>query len=202
MNLYIRRAALAAALLALGGCAGLQAVDADVTSFSHWPAARATAASRYAFERLPSQQAQAAQQDALEAAARRSLSAVGFAPADNPAAADVTVQVGTRTFRYERSPYYDPFWRMNMGFGYGAGSGWGVGAAFPLGGMPVYEREVSVLIRDRASGQVLYESRARSQDNAGSIETMEALFEAALKDFPQPAVSPRRVTIPLPKPAG
>ena len=32
-----------------------------------------------------------------------------------------------------------------------------------------------------------------------SSELLAALYEAALKDFPQPAVNPRRVTVTLPR---
>ena len=42
-------------VLALAGCASLNVLDAEVSSFSRWPAGRAPAT--YAFERLPSQQA-------------------------------------------------------------------------------------------------------------------------------------------------
>ena len=48
--------ALALAAFALAGCASLDSVDADVSSYSRWPADRG--ATTYAFERLPSQQVQ------------------------------------------------------------------------------------------------------------------------------------------------
>ena len=41
---------------ALTGCASMYNVDADVSSYSRWPAGRGPAT--YSFERLPSQQAQ------------------------------------------------------------------------------------------------------------------------------------------------
>jgi hypothetical protein len=65
---------------------------------------------------------------------------------------------------------------------------------------PRYEREVAVLMRDRRTGQVLYETRASNESlSGGDGTTFAAMFEAALKDFPQPAVNPRRVSIPLAK---
>lgn len=200
MNPCLHRAGAAALLAAaLSGCASLNQVNADVSSYSQWPAARKPAS--YVYERLPSQQQNAQQHDELETAARKALSAAGFSPAADAASADVSVQLSTRAVRYERYPYGDPFWRWNLGFGYPYSRfGWGVGATFPIGGSPsTYEREVSVLMRDRRSGQVLYESRAVSNDYIGDAARLEAMFEAALKDFPQPAVNPRRVTVQLPQ---
>ena len=201
MNLYIFRATALGIAVALSGCASMNSLDADVSSYSQWPTARKP--NSYVFERLPSQQAQEQKQDALEAAARRAFGASGFTVAPDAASADVSVQLSSRTVRYERGYYSDPFWRWNFGFGYPfgrGGGGWGLGASFPIGGYPsIYEREVAVLIRDRKSGQVLYESRATSDDNVGSPATLEAMFDAAMKDFPQPAVNPRRITIALPQ---
>jgi hypothetical protein len=54
------------------------------------------------------------------------------------------------------------------------------------------------LIRDRRSGAPLYEARAVSDGySAGDTSVLGAMFEAALKDFPTPAVSPRKVVVPL-----
>ena len=62
----------------LGGCAALNNVRSEVSTFGEWPAARKPGA--YAFERLPSQQSQADQQAQLEALARPALAAAGFQP--------------------------------------------------------------------------------------------------------------------------
>lgn len=63
---------------------------------------------------------------------------------------------------------------------------------------PRYEREVAVLIRDRASGQPLYETRASSDGlTRGDTAIVRAMFAAALKDFPATGVQPRTVAIPL-----
>jgi hypothetical protein len=55
-----------------------------------------------------------------------------------------------------------------------------------------------VLIRDRKSNQALYETHARYTSSWTSEAVLPALFEAALKDFPQPALSPRPVVVMLP----
>lgn len=189
-------AALAATAL-LAGCATLNSVDSDVSSYTRWPAGRAPGA--YVFERLPSQQAAAERQAQLEAAARDALADAGFREAAGAEQADVSVQVGARVDRHERTPYGDPFWHPF--YGWGGGWGWGPRSRIGLGlhyAPPVYEREVAVLIRDRKTGQPLYESRASSADyGAGGDAVLAAMFDAAMRDFPEPAVSPRRVRVPL-----
>ena len=94
----------------------------------------------------------------------------------------------------------DPLW-WRGGFGYRRhgpwmGSRWGLSATYAP---PRYEREVAVLIRDRASGKPLYESRASSEGNSRlSGRVLAAMFEAALVDFPQVGVNPRRVVVAMP----
>ena len=194
---------LAPVLLVLGmaGCASLNSIDTDVSSYGIWPAGRAPGS--FAFERLPSQQAQGERQGALEAAARDALEKAGFSHAADPASADVTVQLGARITRYDTSPWDDPFWwRWNYaGWRHpGYYPGWyypyyGFGGSYSTSR---YDREVAVLIRDRRTGAPLYETRATSDGySSGDAALLAAMFEAALKDFPTPAVSPRRVTIPM-----
>ena len=189
LSLPLCAALLAVALLALGGCAGLRTVESDVSSYSHWPAGRQ--ASSYAFERLPSQQANPQQQDALEAAARDALAQAGFSEAAESASADVSVQVSARVTRQDYTIYDDPFaWRGSLWYGHGFGHWWGPGLSMSYQS-PRYER-------DRRSGEVLYETRASNNGPSwGDGETLAAMFAAALKDFPQTAVNPRRVSIPL-----
>ena len=196
LRLVFRSFALAAPLLLAAGCAGLNRLDSDVNSYSHWPAGRQP--TTFAFERLPSQQAQPAQQDQLEQAARDALAKAGFTEATAAGQSDVTVQVGLRVNRQDSYPYYDgPFgWRGS--FWYGRGGWWGGPGASLAYQSTRYEREVAVLIRDRKTGEALYETRASSDGlTSGDEATLAAMFEAALKDFPQPAVNPRRVSVPL-----
>ena len=189
----------ATALLLLGGCAGLNTLTAEVSSFGEWPADRA--AGSYAFERLPSQQARAAETEALEAAARSALAKAGFMPVATGATPDVLVQVGSRVGRSD-APWADPFW-WRGGFGPWRpnpwlGPRWGYSAQFDLSAR--YEREVAVLIRDRASGKPLFEARAshESASTSASAPTLAALFSAALADFPKLGINPRSVTVTLP----
>jgi len=197
---------LAAALL-LGGCAAIRSVDSDVSTYSRWPAERKP--TTYVFERLPSQQDRPEQQQRLEDAARAAVQGAGFTPAADPKAADVSVQVGARITATDRSPFDDPFWwgpGLHRPFFYSRGGrlfyapGWR-----PYWGTRwenvTYEREVAVLIRDRKSGEPLYEARASSEGFSPMTETaLPAMFEAAMKDFPNAGINPRRVTVEI-KPA-
>ena len=178
-----RSIAAAAAVLALAGCASLNVLDAEVSSFSRWPAGRAPAT--YAFERLPSQQANPQAAEVLEDSARRAVEAAGFVPAGEGAAPDVSVQIGARITATDRSPFDDPFWYGPYGWGPTTGrsstaataaatgdrmrarTGAPTGATAPgvraTTTSPYYEREVAVLIRDKKSGEPLYEARANSE---------------------------------------
>lgn len=192
-------AATAASAL-LAGCAAMNSVSADVSTFGEWPADRQPG--RYAFERLPSQQADAAAADALEAAAAGALQKAGFTPAGAGQQPDVLVQVGARDARAVYSPWDDPLW-WRGGFGYWRhgpwmSPRWGVGAGFGYPATVRYERMVALLIRDRASGKPLFEARASSEGNYRSdAALLQAMFDAALVDFPRTGVNPRRVTVPL-----
>lgn len=192
-------AAAASALLLLGGCAAISSVSSDVSSFGEWPADRRPGT--YAFERLPSQAARAAESTALEAAAVPALAKAGFTPAAAGATPDVLVQVGARTDRADNQAWDDPLW-WRGGFGYWRygpwlSPRWGLGLSLS-GQAPRYDREVALLIRDRNSGKPLFEARATNEGNATfSGPLMTALFSAALADFPKLGLNPRRVTVNL-----
>jgi hypothetical protein len=63
-----------------------------------------------------------------------------------------------------------------------------------------FRREVSVVMRDLKSGQVVYETRA---SHAGpwsdSVPIFATLFQAAMANFPNPPAGLRRVNIELPR---
>ncbi len=186
-----------AAVVTLSGCAGVATLSSEVASFGDWP--QGQAAGTYAFERLPSQQARAQQQDTLEAAARPALEAAGFKPAPAGAEPQVLVQVGARVTRTDRSPWDDPlWWRGSYGtwrYGPWIGPSWRLG---PRMESPRYDREVAVLLRDRASGKPVYEARASSDGYSnGGAQVLAAMFAAALKDFPAVGLNPRTVVVPL-----
>jgi hypothetical protein len=204
--------ALLLAAVVLGGCASTNQLSSNVSSYSRWPAERKPAS--YTFERLPSQEARPQVQERLENAARGAIEAAGFSAATDPAAADYAIQLGARV---DAQAYYlndDPFWWRGgfygpYGYGpYGRGfwgpGFWGgpgsYGSAMWSAPMPIYQREVAVLIRDRRSGTPLYEARANNDGGSSAIESLlPAMFEAALKDFPNGGVNPRRVTTQITK---
>jgi Domain of unknown function (DUF4136) len=199
----IKILALLALAATLGGCASTR-LDADVHTIGGWPEGRVPGG--FAFERLPSQAAHAAEQDQLEAAALPAIERAGFKPALD-ATPDVLVQVAERMLQAQGvypDPFLGTFWMGNAIYGggrwrgaaWGSGWGWGYGIGTTV---PYYVVEVSVLILDARSKQALYEARARSDGSWLDERTRPALFVAALKDFPYTAVSPRRVTVDLSK---
>jgi hypothetical protein len=199
--LSARRALAGLAVLAasalLGGCAGMSTLRSEVASFGEWPVGQA--AGTYVFERLPSQQARAKEQEVLEAAARPALEAAGFEPVPAGAEPQVLVQLGARITRVDRSPWDDSLW-WGGSFGtwrYGPWSGpsWQLGLRMDP---PRVDREVAVLLRDRATGRPLYEARASNDGySMGNAQLLAAMFAAALKDFPASGLNPRTVVVPL-----
>lgn len=196
-RLLLSLSTLAAGAVLLGGCAGLNQFSADVASYGPWPPGRA--AGSYAFERLPSQQTHAADQQRLEDSARPALERAGFSAAAAGTEPEFLVQVGARVTRADRSPWNDPLW-WHGGFGTWRhapwrGPYWGA-AIYPPS--PTFDREVALLIRERSSGKPLFEAHASSEGLQDSVErVLVPLFDAALFDFPATGVNPRRVTVPL-----
>lgn len=199
MKLTARLLCIALLGASLAACSGLRTLSADVSTFGAWPADRP--AGSYAFERLPSQEAQAQEQQLLEDAASGALKKAGFSAAAPGQQPDVLVQVGSRVSRNVSGAWDDPLW-WRGGVGYWrprpwGGPSWGVATYYP-GGLR-YEREVAVLIRERASSKPLYEARASHDSNtSGSHAALAALFDAALTDFPKTGINPHRVVVALP----
>lgn len=187
--------------LAGAGCSGVDTVTVDVASQGSWSEDRQPGS--YAIERLPSQQANAAEQERIEAAALPALEAAGFrrVPLEQ---ADVVIQLGARVFEVARRyPYLRSslYWRSDWWF-YGGRWPYFYGPPYPLGyadDFPDLQREVAILIRDRSSQQFVYETRAVYTSRWTSDALLPALFEAAMKDFPRQALSPRTVKVVLPK---
>lgn len=193
---------MALGLLALGGCASLNTLSAEVASFGSWPAQRAPGT--FAFDRLPSQSARADAQAQMEEAALPALEAAGFSLAPPGAEPQFLVQIGARLTRFDRSAWDDPLWRRG-GFGPwhpatlppAAWPAWRWPG--PYAGLPIYQREVAILIRERASGAPLFEARAFNDSTApGQRSWFAAMYAAAMSGFPQVQESPTRVSVPLP----
>ncbi len=200
--------ALVAASLALAGCASV-VVDSEVNAFSKLPLAP-VANARYRFEVLPSQQAEAGRQAKLEAATQTALQKVGLTR--NDGAARYSVQVAVRSQEVARGGYpgdWDngfggfgrfghPYWR-NAYYGPGFYPGFGFYAPFHPGASSSYRHEVTLLLRDVASQQVVFETKAVHEGFWRDTERLlPAMLEAALRDFPNPPQGARQIEVQLP----
>nr|WP_316643248.1 DUF4136 domain-containing protein [uncultured Roseateles sp.] len=199
MNTKIRFALYGLAMagaLALSGCASMYTVRSEVTSYGAWPAERKPAS--FAFERLPSQGKEDKRQAQLETAATAALQKAGFSPAADNKSADVLVMVGGRVSLQERGPWEDPFWwQYRTSF-------WRHSPMlrpYPYNnalGSRRYEREVALVLRDRQSGEAIYETRASSDGlSVGDDALLGAMFAAAIQDFPRTVPEPHEVAVSL-----
>lgn len=195
---------LALALL-LGGCSGMRLVESQVRSTSAAPADRPIeVGARYRFERLPSQ-ADPAETDSVEAIAEAELTEVGLVRDET--AARYSVQLTTRMETYVVDDWGRPYNGPRVGgsiiigggsLGVGTGSMVGMGMRFPPPSQ--YRHEVTLLLRDLGSNQVVYETSARHEGPWNDrYNILRALLAAALKDFPHPPAGPRSVKVEIPR---
>jgi len=178
----------------LGGCALPRMIDSDVQSFVGTPAAVAGAS--YRFERLPSQQAQGAAHERVEALAEEALGRVGLVRNEAQAHYSIQVTVGVVQFqpepRHTRSRHFGgPYMAAN-------------GSLFYPGPMlilepPWYSHTVHLLLRDTTTAQVAFESTASFDGPwSDSANLLPAILEAALQGYPNPPQGLRKVVIELP----
>jgi hypothetical protein len=195
--------ALAAmALTFLTGCASMRLIDSDVVSVAAVLPGMSLQGAKYRFERLPSQ-VNNPEAGLAEQQAQAAMTAVGLVRDD--ATASLSVLVGFSGSQYHADPWgrplapgWTPHGHLSIGSGLGSHIGLGVGLRFPP---PThYRRDVSLILRDLKSGQVVYETRA---SHAGpwsdSVPIFATLFQAALANFPNPPAGPRRVNIEVPR---
>lgn len=197
----ILTALAAASVVAITGCAGPYTVSADVSTYGNWPADRKPGS--YAFDRLPSQQQSdeaAKRQASLEDAARGALERAGFKPAADAKSADVLVTRAPSVTAYDPVPWDDPLWWRWRGrlfaprYGYAGWGGWGW-RQDPFFDRR-YDRAVALLMRDRATGEALFETHASNEGfTAGSDSTVGTLFDAALAEFPKVEPKSHRVSV-------
>ncbi|MCA0311444.1 MAG: hypothetical protein LCH72_12340 [Proteobacteria bacterium] len=205
--MWIARAALVLIAILLSACAsGPRVVDALVrTHAAQPPGVAVLQGAHYRFERAPARVGQPAPERLL-ALAQAALARVGAVRDD--AGARVSVQVDGTINAYWRGPWHEPG-NPRVTLGLGVGHAWrggaiGLGWGWPMGGdsVPAYASEVSLLMRDLQSGQIVYDTRARHDGPWHDTDAvLAALFVAALEGYPQPAASERRVAVPLLPPA-
>jgi len=206
-------------VLLLSGCASLHQLGSEVQTQS---SLKSLPVAGYRFERLPSQQAPELAQDqsALEAMAEKALALVGLKRDEVKPGYSVLVNA-----QVQRDPRYsvwdDPFYgaaRFNMGYGsdfvnvrgrggyrggywngYRSGIYFGGGGFYRSYGTPLLRREVSVVIRDLSTGQVVYETHAVNESLwTDSDAVLPLMFEAAVSGFPTPPSGRRVVNVELP----
>ncbi len=196
----VAMAALALSLLT--GCASMRLIDSDVVSVAAVPPGMSLQGAKYRFERLPSQ-LNNPEAGLTEQQAQAAMTAVGLVRDD--AGARLSVMVGFSGSQYLADPWgrplapgWTPYGNVSIGSGLGSHIGLGVGMRFPP---PThYRREVSLILRDLQSGQVVYETRASHAGPWGdSAPIFSTLFQAALANFPNPPAGLRRVNIELPR---
>lgn len=193
--------AFALVLMLLAGCAGVRLIDSRVQAISTLPAdATIAKGARYRFERLPSQAAQPGIEQ-LEAMAQDALAKVDLVRDDGAARYSVLLGVHVNTYLMDATGrplggLWGPgYGQLMIGNG-GAMYGWGM--RFPPATQ--YRREVSLVLRDLQTGQVVYETRAVNDNPWTDTSTvLAALFEAALRDFPNPPPGVRQVNIEIPR---
>ena len=185
----------------LTGCAGMRVVDSQVLAVASVPPGVQLQGARYRFERLPSQVGNP-ETGLAEQQAEQALAAVGLVRDD--AGAQLSVLVGLQGTQYMAdpwgSPYPGPYGSIAIGRGapWGTGVGFGMGMRFPP--PTQYRREVSLILRDLKSGQVVYETHASHDGPWSDSKTIFAtLFKAALANFPNPPAGPQRVNIEIPR---
>ena len=192
-------------VMGLTGCAGMRMVDTDVRSFATPPGVPLGAT--YRFERLPSQQADAAQQNRLEVIVQQALSKVGLQRNDAAASYSVQIAIGMKVDPYSPWDRPSPGWMpgLNLGFGLHSGNVMVMGngpymPGFGMGELPYYWRQVSLIVRKLNTSQVVYETHAAHDGRwADSEAILPAMFDAALRDFPHPPPGVRRIHIEIPR---
>jgi hypothetical protein len=204
-------------LLFLSGCSTLRVVESQVQTNTQWPAGAANPSQAlYRLERLPAD-ANNMQAGWAEVELEPILAGLGWKR--NDVDAKYSVWIGVQAAEYvvdiRGRIVPGPWLNLNIGNGYrprGVGVGVGLGWTYTRGGPlypgmrtdihepPIYVREVSILIRDLQTGQVVYQTKA-SHDGPWSDHQAiwRAMIPAALQGFPNPAQVKRRVDVTIPR---
>lgn len=201
---------LLGATVVLGGCASVMLVDNEVQSHPRWSERGngiPQAPQVFRFERTPSQEGgrAGASQDMLERLTTQSLARAGWTPAAGNVRAPWAVEVSAIVVQLPRAPWESPYDSFHGPFGprwvhpYGPGYGFH-GPVFPRLETPYYQRRVTVLVRNAANGQVVFESSAAHDGRWNGTESLwQAMLDAALQGFPSAPEGRRRVDIEVPR---
>lgn len=202
----VRRVILVVLATGLVACAtGPRIVSSQVRSnAARSPGALLLPAVHYRFD--PAQPRAGQPQPAeVEALAQTALARVGAVRDDVGARVEVQVGASVNVIWADTwgAPYDEPSnARIALGIGRGWGGGWGGGwgLGWPMwnDSLPIYVSEVSLVMRDAQSGQIVYDTHARHDGTWSNTDAvLTALFAAALQGYPDPPAGPRRVDVPL-----
>lgn len=201
--LVIRTALIAAALLLAACASGPRVIDSQVsTDAATAPGAGLLHEAHYRFQATPAVAGQPDPQK-IQAMAEQALQRVDAVRDD--ANARVGVQASARVDAYWADDYWGGASNPRVALGLGVGSGWhgggiGLGFGWPFwsNSVPFYTSEVSLVMRDLASGAIIYSTQARHSGPWHDTDTvLAALFVAALEGYPQPQQRVRHVAVPL-----
>lgn len=177
-------------MLSLGGCALPRMIDSEVQSFAG--ASAPVAGTDFRFERLPSQERNNQQQEALESMAQEALERAGLLRRD--AGGRYLVMVGFSVDNI-RNPYYRPQSpRFVMG---NNGMLMEVWPRMTDMEVPWFRHRLQLTLRDSTNGQLAFETTAVFDGPwSDTANLLPPMLEAALKDYPQTASRTVRVELP------
>lgn len=183
--------------LALTGCGTTRRIDSQVQSTRVQVAGVSPLqGAHYRFERMPSQINNPAA-GLAEQQAQVALTSVGLVRDD--ALAQLSVQINARATSYMADPWGRPMLGVGMN-SYGR-HGWSTSMGFGMRFPPPthYQYEVSIVMRDLRSAQVVYETQAVHNGPWADANTIfPVLMQAALQGFPNPPAASRQVNIDIP----
>ena len=203
-------------LMILTGCSTVRVIESQVQTTTQWPAGSAAPTQAiYRLERLPAD-ANNVQAGWAELELEPVLAALGWTR--NDVDARYSVWIGVRTAEFIADAWGRPVrgpWVSHVYLGVGSGyrprglstsMGWSLGGPIYPGvrpGFPPasgYAQEVSIIIRDLQTSQVVYQTKAMHEGPwADHPNILRAMIGAALQGFPQPSAKSRRVDTTIPR---
>jgi hypothetical protein len=177
--------------LVLGACSTVRTADSSVTSFAGQAAA--VNGATYRFEQLPSQSKEPLYGE-IQAMAEKALSETGLKRDD--AAARYSVEVSMVSEQFLRQPYVvlGRYSRFVMP----ADRLFWPGYYPSMMDSVTYRYQLRLVMRDTSSARVAYETTAELEVPwSDSINMIPALLKAALRDYPMPPTSTRKVHVEL-----
>jgi hypothetical protein len=141
----------------------------------------------------------------LEQLTQEALKPLGWLEAADTATAPWLVEVSAQGIRLPHAPWEDPWDRGRFGWSGQVHIGMGYGGVMwspwmMRSELPYYQRNVSLVIRDAATGRVVYETSAAHDGRWNSTPSLwRAMISAALEGFPAPPKGIRQVNLDVPR---